>query len=179
VSTRLEPGEGTPNAQVPNEYLVQTPRETADYFAAALNVPFTSEFAANGQPVSISPAPTKPRANSSPHASSNVTSPSTRGYLGRSAYLGQELQDHEDSAVQDRTDLPHTSLTAEDWKVLDLRRAFDLPPRAVCESLTATFIEKCHPWIPVVDDETLYQLQNGDMSKTPLLLLQAIFMAGS
>lgn len=155
---------------------MQTPSETAEFFAAALNAQFSNDFA---PPAAISPVPTHVGAASTPHAPSDVASPSTKGYLGRSIYLGNELKDPENSAAQDIIDLPHTSLTAEDWKVLNIRRAFDLPPRAVCESLAATFIAKCHPWMPIVDHDTLYRLQNGDMSRTPLLLLQAIFMAGS
>ena len=103
------------------------------------------------------------------------------GFLGRSKYLGgHELEVHEDSAIEDTTDLPHSSLTEDDWKVLNLRKAFDLPPRAVCESLISTFVAKCAPWMPVVHPKTLQHLQNGgDMTHVPILLLQALFMAGS
>lgn len=160
---------------------MQTPKETAEFFADILN----SQFNGAGVPVSNSPvaliSPGASNLNSTPAfiAPPEVVSTPTRGFLGRSIYLGNELNDHEESAAQDDTDIPHRSLTEDDWKVLNLRRAFDLPPRAVCESLVATFIAKCHSWMPIVEDETLYRLQNGDMSGTPVLLLQAIFMAGS
>ncbi|KAH7327531.1 hypothetical protein BKA65DRAFT_510761 [Rhexocercosporidium sp. MPI-PUGE-AT-0058] len=160
---------------------VQTPRETAEFFADILN----SQFSGARAPISTSSAaaicPTVSNLNVTTGiiAPSEVVSTPTRGYLGHSVYLGHELNDHEESAAQDNTDIPHRSLTEDDWKVLHLRRAFDLPPRAVCESLVATFIAKCHPWMPVVEDEILSRLQYGNMNDTPVLLLQAIFMAGS
>jgi len=102
------------------------------------------------------------------------------GFLGRSKYLGHELQDHEGSAVEVATELPHGSLTEDDWRVLEIRKAFDLPPRAVCESLISTFIEKCAPWMPVVSNDKLRSLQKcSDVATVPWLLLQALFMAGS
>jgi hypothetical protein len=139
-----------------------TSNETAEFFHSALNAQFIQ-----GSQHTISPPVTSSPTVSRVHPSDAV---GAVGFLGRSTYLDPELQNHEGSAVEDTTELPHSSLTEDDWKVLNIRKAFDLPLRAVSESLISTFVEKCHPWMPVVDSQTLRYLQNGgDMSRIPLL----------
>lgn len=155
---------------------VQTPEETAEFFQAALNAQFGSSH--RGLEIGVH-RPSSQHVQMSVASSPSDAATATAGFLGRSKYLGRELQVHEAAVVEDGADVPHSTLTEDDWKVLQLRRAFELPSRAVCESLISTFIEKCHPWMPVVDDDTLARLQQGNMSSTPLLLLQALFMAGS
>ncbi|KAH8879723.1 hypothetical protein GQ53DRAFT_738184 [Thozetella sp. PMI_491] len=153
-----------------------TPNRTAEFVQAAL----VSQF---GLCTTVPPAATPVTSSpsiSSPSSSYRSTD-SPIAYLGRSKYLGAELQDHEESAVENLCglSLPHSSLSVDDMRVLEIRRAFDLPSRAICESLISTFASKCHPWMPVIPTHTLQQLQNGITSDTPMLLVQALLMAGS
>lgn len=164
----LETSKNAPPRQAHGEqHQVATPTETADFVRDAL----LSQFGLDRQPMAPSPQA------SSKSSCLPVSSP--QGFLGRSEYLGAELREHEESVVDGNAELPHSFLTEDDIKVLQIRKAFDLPPRSICESLTATFIAKCNPWMPVVSPQTLQNLQNGRMSETPVVLLQALLMAGS
>jgi hypothetical protein len=172
--------EGFPPATVPHALQhsfhpqAQAPNGSAEFVHAALNSQFIQPVQQTPSLHVASPIASDTRADRASDATGVV------GFLGRSKYLGRELQDHEGSAIEDTTELPHSSLTVDDWKVLNLRKAFDLPPRAVCESLISTFIAKCDPWMPVVSHEILHHLQNGgNLADISLLLLQALFMAGS
>lgn len=61
-------------------------------------------------------------------------------------------------------------------KYLRELRAFDLPPRSVRDSLVSGFTQRCYPWMPIVDN---IDLENAHASESSMLLLQAIFVAGS
>lgn len=151
-----------------------TPRETTEYVQAALIAQFGGT---NHHPFASSPAAiVSPASTCVPGSSPSVGS---LGFLGRSKYLGGELLGDEDAVPDENAQLPHSTLTEDDLKVLEIRKAFELPPRAACESLIATFVAKCDPWMPVVSRRTLTALQNGRMSETPIVLLQALLMAGS
>jgi hypothetical protein len=151
-----------------------TPEETLDYIQNAL----VAQFGEGND--------TRPTLSSPGHASQSFEtpvaqdpSPRAAGYLGRSSYVGGELLDQEDSTVKDSSHVPHSSLTADDMKVLEIRTAFDLPLRATCESLISTFMTKCDPWMPVLSSLHMEKLQQGEISEVPLLLLQAVLMAGA
>lgn len=149
-----------------------TPEETLDYVQNALVAQFGG---ANDSHTTLS-TPKPPVGFESP---AKDTPSRAAGYLGRSSYLGGELLDQEDSTHKESSHVPHSSLTADDMKVLEIRTAFDLPSRATCESLISTFMTKCDPWMPVLSGPILENLQHGEISEVPLLLLQAVLMAGA
>jgi hypothetical protein len=101
--------------------------------------------------------------------------------LGRAEYIG-DSQTYDESAVQDAVveQIPHSSLSEDDIKVLQIRKAFDIPPRAIAESLIATFLDRCKPWMPLIEEDAMYQfLRTGTKGEgAPLLLMHAVFMAG-
>ncbi|KAJ5781018.1 hypothetical protein N7457_006178 [Penicillium paradoxum] len=99
--------------------------------------------------------------------------PGSQGYLGRSEYLGLAApQPNEIPNVQDSGSCPR--LTEEEKAVLDIHRAFDLPPPAVQRSLIDSFETYCAPWMPILDSKHLQQ-----PNKLSILLLQSVFVAGS
>lgn len=149
-----------------------TPEETLDYVQNALVAQF------GGTSESRAPLPS-PKLSVSFEAPVQATTSRAEGYLGRSSYLGGELLDQEDSTQKESTHVPHSSLTVDDLKVLEIRKAFDLPSRATWESLISTFMTKCDPWMPVLSVPVLEALKHGDISEVPLLLLQSILMAGA
>lgn len=63
-----------------------------------------------------------------------------------------------------------------DVQILHLYKAFDVPPRTTRESLVDKYMELCSPWAPIVERSWL---DNADGSPQSLLLLQAVFLAGS
>lgn len=149
-----------------------TPEETLDYVQNAL----VAQFGGGNEPrASLS----SPKPSDGFEASAQYTPSRAAGYLGRSSYLGGELLDQEDATHKESTHVPHSSLTADDIKVLEIRTAFDLPTRATCESLISTFMTKCDPWMPVLSSSVLESLRHGDVAEVPLLLLQAVLMAGA
>lgn len=124
---------------------------------------------------SISPSAKAPTARRQQRTLS-ATVPAT-GFLGRSEYLG-DGGTYDESVVEDAKDvLPHSVLSSEDMKVLEIRRAFDLPERATAESLWATFFDRCHPWMPLVEEPDSPDYKDRD--KIPIIMVQAMFMAAS
>jgi hypothetical protein len=71
---------------------------------------------------------------------------------------------------------PAGGLSDVDLQMLHLYKAFDLPPRATRESLIDKYMQLCSPWGPIVERSWL---DGADGSQTSLLLLQAVFLAGS
>lgn len=61
-------------------------------------------------------------------------------------------------------------------KILDLQKALELPPPAVRDGLLENFWTYCYPWDPIVEKSQVIGIPPGKVS---LLLLQAIFLAGS
>jgi hypothetical protein len=66
--------------------------------------------------------------------------------------------------------------TEDDIQLLRLQGAFDLPPRAIREGLINTFMEKCSPWMPIIERSWL---EESGSKKPSMLLLQSIFVAAS
>lgn len=67
----------------------------------------------------------------------------------------------------------------EELEILKKRGALLLPPREVCDDLVECFFEHVAPLVPVVD-RTRFMKQYNDPSNPPsILLLQAMFLAGS
>lgn len=94
-------------------------------------------------------------------------------YVGRSDYLGGHQVPFSDEVdIPSPTSSPKPGLEDIDLRYLQLKKAFDLPPRTTRTSLIDAFMEWCHPWTPIVERQWL------DDPK-PSLLLQSVFLAGS
>ena len=95
--------------------------------------------------------------------------------MARSRYFDDTLIINEDQArsypVGD-ADGP----TEDDHQLLRLQGAFELPPRAVRDGLINTFMERCSPWMPIVERSWL---EESGPQKPSILLLQAVFVAAS
>ena len=98
-----------------------------------------------------------------------------QSYVGRSEYLGGQVPFTEDTTAPQRNHLRGNELSDLDAQILSLRKAFDLPPRTIRESLVDAFMERCHPWMPIVERHWLEDREHPPS----LLLLQAVFLAGS
>ncbi|PGH13667.1 hypothetical protein AJ79_03516 [Helicocarpus griseus UAMH5409] len=119
------------------------------------------------------PDPARPSKPSQPRAGS-YSSPSG-SYLGRAEYISSIVPIDEEDARKytvRNDDAPSEAYQ----KFLHELRAFDLPPRSVRGSLITNFIERCYPWMPIVDN---ISMEGDDESEVSMLLLQAIFVAGS
>ncbi|KAF1993760.1 hypothetical protein P154DRAFT_625204 [Amniculicola lignicola CBS 123094] len=111
----------------------------------------------------VSALPSLPASHQSKNAS----------YLGRLEYLRNDVP------VNDEGDLPNKvphQLSDTDLEILRIQRAYDLPPRPIRESLIDVFWTRCYPWTPVVDRSWI---EDRDPNHISLLLLHAIFLAGS
>lgn len=140
-------------------------------------------------PESTSPANTT--GISVPHIANQVVSPpqplpqndttyetptTEQSYVGRSEYLSSQVPFTEETNVQ-KNPPRKDELSDLDLQTLHLRKAFELPPRTVRESLIDAFMDRCHPWMPIVDR---HWLSERDGRQPPsMLLLQAVFLAGS
>ncbi|KAF9892102.1 hypothetical protein FE257_002508 [Aspergillus nanangensis] len=101
--------------------------------------------------------------------------PGSRGYLGRSEYLG-EVVSHTNEGTTDAQPEKTCLLSHEEQLTLEVYRVFDLPPLPVQRSLLDSFRKHCAPWMPIVEDSWLQTL---DGNKPSFLLLQSVFLAGS
>ncbi|OJD16082.1 hypothetical protein AJ78_03715 [Emergomyces pasteurianus Ep9510] len=121
-----------------------------------------------------SPDSTKPSRPREARAVS-YASPST-SYLGRSEYISSIVPIDEEDARKYHVEHDDAAPSEAYQKFLRELRAFDIPPRSVRDSLITNFLERCHPWMPIVDSIVI---ERDDASETSMLLLQAIFVAGS
>ncbi|KAJ5692909.1 hypothetical protein N7462_002332 [Penicillium macrosclerotiorum] len=108
--------------------------------------------------------------SSNPYASSRSLS-----FMARSRYFEDTVVINEDQArsypIGD-ADGP----SEDDLQLLRLQGAFKLPPRAVRDGLINTFMERCAPWMPIIERNWL---EDSGSQKPSMLLLQAIFVAAS
>jgi hypothetical protein len=63
-----------------------------------------------------------------------------------------------------------------DSQILQLRNAFELPPRSIRESLNDAFMGRCYPWTPIIERSWL---EDNPGKPVSLLLVQAVFLAAS
>lgn len=119
-----------------------------------------------------SPAPPLPQ-----NDTTYETPTTEQSYVGRSEYLSTQVPFTEETAAPQKNPIRKNELSDLDLQTLGLRKAFELPPRTIRESLIDAFMERCHPWMPIVDR---HWLEERDGRQPPsLLLLQAVFLAGS
>ncbi|RFU31221.1 hypothetical protein B7463_g5090, partial [Scytalidium lignicola] len=93
-------------------------------------------------------------------------------YLGRAEYISGVVPiDEEDARLYSQENQFH--IPESDMRYLHDIGAFDLPSRAMRSSLIESYMERCAPWMPIVDKDEL------DGPKPSMLLLHAVFAAGS
>jgi hypothetical protein len=109
------------------------------------------------------------------HSESNPYQPSPTGssFLGRSEYIQNKVPINEIQA-KSYSPGPAEAPSDADIQILQFQHAFDLPPRAIREGLIDIFIERCAPWMPIVESNWLIET---DTNKPSILLLQAVFLA--
>lgn len=115
------------------------------------------------------------RFSDSPHASNPYSSVSSLSFMARSRYFEDTVVINEDQArsyPMGEADGP----SADDIQLLRLQGAFELPPRAIRDGLINTFMERCSPWMPIVERSWL---EESGSQKPSILLLQSIFVAAS
>ncbi|KAH0843698.1 hypothetical protein FOPE_08451 [Fonsecaea pedrosoi] len=118
----------------------------------------------------------------------------TGGVVGRPVYLENEIEflERETELMESSapTSPPTNSRPEVDLAFLRLYRAFDLPTRAIRDSLVSSFTVYCSPWMPVIEAEELKSIglgacevqtrhSNQGENTVSLLLTQALFVAGS
>ncbi|KAL2867248.1 Zn(II)2Cys6 transcription factor [Aspergillus lucknowensis] len=122
----------------------------------------------NGGPM---PMATTAKENDNPYSSITAHC----GYMERNDYFRDEESIHHDEGAP--LPIPEAEIpTYDDEQLLRLQRAFDMPPRAIRESLIDTFMTRCAPWMPIVERSWLQDTGNDRPS---LLLLQSVFLAAS
>ncbi|KAL4919232.1 fungal-specific transcription factor domain-containing protein [Aspergillus aurantiobrunneus] len=116
--------------------------------------------------------PTSKNADVSWNPYTSITAPS--GFMERNDYFREtDSITHDDGVLPVRpADIP----SDEDVQLLQLQRAFDIPPRVVRESLIDVFMKRCAPWMPIVERSWL---QDNNSNKPSILLLQSVFLAAS
>jgi hypothetical protein len=103
----------------------------------------------------------------------NPNGPDTgESYLGRSEYLASGIPFSETTEYG----RSNAMLSEVDLKVLQLQRAFDIPSKSISASLIDNFMSFCYPWMPIVERPWL---EESGGTKPSILLLQAVFLAGS
>ncbi|KAJ5625714.1 hypothetical protein N7510_002023 [Penicillium lagena] len=111
-----------------------------------------------------------PRSDSNPYSSAPSSS-----FMARSRYFEDTVVINEDQARSYPTgdaDGP----TEDDIQLLRLQGAFDLPPRSIRDGLINTFMERCSPWMPIIERSWL---EESGAQKPSILLLQSVFVAAS
>ena len=82
-----------------------------------------------------------------------------------------------DNGVDTSSDQPCVvRLSDIDYQILQLRAAFQLPPRSIRESLNDSFMDRCYPWMPIIERSWL---EEGKGRRISVLLVQAVFLAAS
>ena len=133
----------------------------------------------NVRPVSdISHAPNlgQHEAGLGPHTLIDESPATERSYVGRGEYLGGQVPFTEAMADRSRPASPHDTVPDVELRFLQMQRAFDIPPRATRASLIDIFMERCHPWSPIVDRQWL---EDRGENQASLLLQQSVFLAAS
>ncbi|KAL2847369.1 fungal-specific transcription factor domain-containing protein [Aspergillus pseudodeflectus] len=114
------------------------------------------------------PLPVSTKESTNPYTSVTANC----GFMERNDYFRDSDSIHNVSLQIPAAELP----TDDDAQLLRLQRAFNMPPRAVRESLIDTFMKRCAPWMPIVERSWLQDTVNN---KPSILLLQSVFLAAS
>ncbi|KAJ5240067.1 hypothetical protein N7468_004686 [Penicillium chermesinum] len=103
------------------------------------------------------------------------SSESGRSFMARSRYFEDTVVINEDQARSHPIG-DAGGPTEDDIQLLRLQGAFELPPRSIKDGLINTFMEKCSPWMPIIERGWL---EGSGAKNPPMLLLQSIFVAAS
>lgn len=87
-----------------------------------------------------------------------------------------ELIAHSDETNEASPEAKTGILCNIDHQILQLKSSYQLPPRAIRESLNDAFMERCYPWTPIIERSWLEDEGGKSVS---LLLRQAVFLAAS
>jgi hypothetical protein len=93
-------------------------------------------------------------------------------YMDRAQYISSSTV----AIDEDGESYSGASLSASDLQILNIQKVFDLPNRAVHDSLLFQFWTYCYPWTPIVARNWVENAPKSEMSP---LLLQSILLAGS
>lgn len=105
---------------------------------------------------------------------STIASPQG-SYLGRAEYIGGIVPIDEDDAKMYTPHREHETQNL-DMKFLQNLGVFDVPSRSMRESLFMSYMERCNPWMPIIEDGEGEGLASTSLS---LLMLHAVCVAGS
>jgi hypothetical protein len=97
---------------------------------------------------------------------------SNAAYLDRAQYISSNTV----AIDEDRESHSGASLSVSDLQILNIQKVFDLPNRAVHDSLLFQFWTYCYPWMPIVARDWVENTPKSEMSP---LLVQSILLAGS
>jgi Fungal specific transcription factor domain len=128
--------------------------------------------------MSFQAPPESEPSNASPGAIANSISTSVKepptniSYLGRGEYISNDVEIDNEGAPPEVARV----LSERDMEVLQIQRCFELPPRAIRESLLDSFWKFCWPWTPIVERSWI---DGRNPNETSTLLLQAMMLAGS
>jgi hypothetical protein len=123
------------------------------------------------------PASAAPPAATTPPAKSHQVPQSS--FLGRSGYItSNDLAVDEDDAMQYETPSSYatSNLSELQSNMLQSALAICIPPQSLRLSLIKSFLERGKPWMPIIDQSDLDQLQSHNPNS---LLLSAVLVAGS
>ncbi|KAF2692172.1 hypothetical protein K458DRAFT_286823 [Lentithecium fluviatile CBS 122367] len=96
-------------------------------------------------------------------------------YLGRAEYVSGTVPIDEEDATRYSSGRS-SGLADEDKRYLSDLRVFELPPRSLYDSLIASFMQHCYPWMPIVESS---ELRATETFQPSLLLLHSVFVAAS
>ncbi|KAL5363710.1 fungal-specific transcription factor domain-containing protein [Aspergillus floccosus] len=135
----------------------------------------TPSNAPRATPVDVTPIRDPAARDGAPSSNPYMSKSSDGGFMERAHYF------HDSRSSNSAQDRPYVgslmdSPTEDDFQILQLQRAFDLPPRAIREGLVDTFMKRCAPWMPIVERSWLEDSEDGSPSA---LLLQSVFLAAS
>ncbi|PTB53527.1 hypothetical protein M431DRAFT_116725 [Trichoderma harzianum CBS 226.95] len=95
-------------------------------------------------------------------------------YLGRAEYVqGVAPIDEEDA--KDYADEPNNAFSEVDHRYLQELGALELPTRVLGDSLISHFMERCYPWMPIVNRS---EFRKTDDFEPSLLLFHSLCTAG-
>ena len=117
-----------------------------------------------------------------------ITEAGRVAYLGESSSLTLLVHDQQGSADVVHYPLPEnvrgsrarlTELDNIEIEILHQRGAFLLPPRSLCDDLIDSYFRWVHPIVPVINKTQFMRQYKDPKNPPPLLLLQAMLLAGS
>ncbi|CAD6446059.1 b7eca0d6-6621-40b2-bb1f-88aa882c7961 [Sclerotinia trifoliorum] len=120
-------------------------------------------------------------------SSSAIENPGKVAYLQEKSSLAILMRDYYGTTNAVHYPLPEvaanqhmaTKMTAEEMDILEKRGALQLPPRDLCEELIEAYFKWVAPVIPVINKSWFMQRWHDLDNPPPLLLMQAVLLAGS